>query len=45
MAAKGFLSEEHRAMVLVHTEPRPLLEAIRRYQPPQTAKWIDREEI
>lgn len=44
MVAKGFLSEEHRAMVLVENEPGPLLDAFARYQPPKTFKWIGREE-
>ena len=44
MAAKGFLSEEHRATVLVETEPEPLLDAFAHYSPPKTVKWIDKEE-
>jgi uncharacterized protein (TIGR00730 family) len=42
MVARGFLSEEHRAMVLVENEPRPLLDAFARYRPPKVVKWIDR---
>jgi uncharacterized protein (TIGR00730 family) len=45
MVARGFLSEEHRAMVLVETEPKPLLDAFTQYRPPKTVKWIDKEEI
>jgi uncharacterized protein (TIGR00730 family) len=45
MVAKGFLSEEHRAMILVQTEPEPLLEAFARYRPPEVPKWIDRDEV
>jgi uncharacterized protein (TIGR00730 family) len=45
MVAKGFLSEEHRAMVLVVNEPKPLLDAFAPYQPPKTVKWIAKEEI
>jgi uncharacterized protein (TIGR00730 family) len=45
MVAEGFLSEEHRSMILVKTEPVPLLEALARYRPPETPKWIDREEL
>jgi hypothetical protein len=45
MVAKGFLSEEHRAMVLVGNEPKPLLDAFAPYQPPKTVKWIAKEEI
>jgi hypothetical protein len=44
MVARGFLSEEHRSIVLVDTEPEPLLEKIRRYQPPKTAKWMVKED-
>jgi uncharacterized protein (TIGR00730 family) len=45
MVSKGFLSEEHRAMVLVETEPEPLLEALTRYRPPEVPRWIDRDEV
>ena len=44
MVAKGFLSEEHRAMVLVETGPEALLEALAGYRPPRVLKWIDRAE-
>ena len=44
MVAKGFLSKEHRATVLVETEPKPLLDAFARYRPPKKIKWIDKEE-
>ena len=44
MVQQGFLSEEHRAMVLVETEPEALLEAIAGYVPPRVVKWIDRTE-
>ncbi len=45
MVDRGFLSEAHRAMVLVETGPRALLERFAHYQPPKTAKWLDRSEI
>ncbi len=45
MVAKGFLSEGHRAMVLVETEPQRLLESFERYRPPGVPKWIDRYEV
>ena len=45
MVAKGFLSEEHRFMILVETEPEALLEALALYRPPEVPKWIDREEV
>src|SRR3712207_592230 len=35
MVAKGFLSEEHREMVLVETGPEALLEALAAYRPPR----------
>ena len=44
MVARGFLATHHRAMVLVETAPEALLERFERYQPPKTAKWIDRSE-
>jgi uncharacterized protein (TIGR00730 family) len=44
MVVKGFLSEEHRATVLIDTEPKPLLDAFARYRPPKTIKWINKEE-
>jgi uncharacterized protein (TIGR00730 family) len=44
MVAKGFLSEEHRAMVLVESEPEPLLDAFALYQSPQTPKWIGKAQ-
>jgi len=44
MVQQGFLSEEHRAMVLVETEPEALLEAIAGYVPPRVVKWIDQTE-
>ncbi len=44
MVAKGFLSEEHRAMVVVETEPEALLETLAGYTPPSVVKWIDRAE-
>ena len=44
MVQQGFLSKEHRAMVLVETEPEVLLEALAGYVPPRVVKWIDRAE-
>jgi uncharacterized protein (TIGR00730 family) len=44
MVQRGFLSEEHRAMVLVETEPEALLEALAGYVPSGAVKWIDRAE-
>ncbi len=44
MMNRGFLSEPHRAMVLVETEPTALLERFEDYSPPKITKWIDRSE-
>jgi uncharacterized protein (TIGR00730 family) len=44
MVAEGFLSEKHRAMILVEAEPQPLLEAFARYEPPAVPRWIDSSE-
>lgn len=38
-----FLRAEHRAMLLVDDEVGRLLEALAAYEPPDVAKWIDRE--
>lgn len=37
-----FLGAEHRAMLIVETEPGLLLERIERYEPPTAPKWVDR---
>src|SRR5918999_1309046 len=40
-----FLSEDHRAMLIVEREPRALIERLRRFEPGAAVpKWIDREE-
>ena len=44
MVSQGFLSEEHRDMVLVETGPERLIEALAGYRPPRVVKWIDRAE-
>ncbi len=44
MVTQGFLSEEHRAMVLVEREPEPLLERLSDYSPPDTPKWLSPSE-
>jgi uncharacterized protein (TIGR00730 family) len=42
---EGFLSPEHRAILLPATEPSELLDLLAAYHPAKpTAKWIDREE-
>jgi len=44
MVKRGFLSEPNRDLVLVESEPERLLQRLESYQPPKTAKWIDRSE-
>jgi len=44
MVLKGFLSEEHRAMVMVESEPELMLEAFVRYEPPSVPKWIEKPQ-
>ncbi len=44
MVAQKFLSEKHRAMVLVEREPEPLLQRLESYRPPEVPKWLDRAE-
>jgi len=41
--AERFLRPEHRRMVLVAADPETLLDRLATYQPPQLAKWIDRD--
>jgi uncharacterized protein (TIGR00730 family) len=40
----GFLKAEHRAMLVVESDPDPLLDRFTRYEPPTVTKWIGREE-
>jgi len=44
MVKEGFLSDEHRTMLLVSPEPEALLDAFARYTPPAVPKWIGRPE-
>jgi uncharacterized protein (TIGR00730 family) len=44
MVSRGFLSGPNRDLVLVESEPERLLQRLESYQPPKTAKWIDRSE-
>lgn len=44
MVNRGFLSEPNRDLVLVESEHERLLQRLESYQPPKTAKWIDRSE-
>ncbi len=44
MVEKGFVSAEHRKLVLVEYDPDAMLNAFARYTPPKTVKWITSEE-
>lgn len=39
--AEGFVSPEHRRLVLVGEDPEALLDAMERWRPPPIQKWID----
>jgi uncharacterized protein (TIGR00730 family) len=41
-AAERFITDVHRAMLLVEEEPERLLEHFERYRAPAVAKWVDR---
>jgi uncharacterized protein (TIGR00730 family) len=40
--SEQFITDVHRAMLLVEEEPEPLLDHFERYQAPAVAKWVDR---
>jgi uncharacterized protein (TIGR00730 family) len=40
--SEGFITEVHRAMLLVEEEPERLLDQFERYKAPAVAKWVDR---
>jgi uncharacterized protein (TIGR00730 family) len=43
--SERFLREEHRAMLIVESDPRALIERLREFEPEAVApKWIDRGE-
>jgi uncharacterized protein (TIGR00730 family) len=43
--SERFLPEEHRAMLIVESDPRALIARLREFEPEAvTPKWIDREE-
>jgi uncharacterized protein (TIGR00730 family) len=42
--AERFLTVEHREMLVVEQRAAALLEAFRRWRPPQRTKWIDRSQ-
>lgn len=41
---EGFIHPANRRLVLQETDPGRLLDLMARYSPPQTEKWIDRDE-
>ncbi|HET7478932.1 MAG TPA: TIGR00730 family Rossman fold protein [Rubrobacteraceae bacterium] len=44
MVERGFVSREHRRLVLVESGPTAMLDAFARYSPPKTVKWLTPEE-
>jgi uncharacterized protein (TIGR00730 family) len=40
--SEGFITDVHRAMLLVEEEPERLLDQFERYKAPAVAKWVDR---
>ena len=45
MVEQGFLRQEHRDMLIVTDRVADLLELLADYIPPQTSKWIEREDL
>jgi len=43
-ADEGFLRQQHRAMLVVESEPECLLDRFERYDAPVVPKWIGRDE-
>lgn len=42
---KGFVHPDYRSLVLSGKEPKPLLEAMEKYRPPETRKWVSGREL
>ncbi len=42
--AEGFVSPDHRSLVLSGEDPELLLDCMESYTPPETKKWIEPEE-
>ena len=42
---EGFVHPDHRALVLAGEDPAVLLDAMERYSPPETTKWISPREL
>ncbi|WOK37860.1 TIGR00730 family Rossman fold protein [Sphingomonas sp. C3-2] len=45
MVEQGFLRQEHRDMLIVTDRVADLLDLLADYIPPQTSKWIEREDL
>ena len=43
VTTEGFLQQANRDMLLVDDDPARLLDAMRRYQPPVTGRWMPKE--
>ena len=43
--AERFLSRAHRRLVVVQSEPAPLIDAMLAYQPIDTAKWLAADDV
>lgn len=43
-AAAQFLRPQHRSIAIIDDDPERMLERFRSWEPPQVAKWIDRDE-
>jgi uncharacterized protein (TIGR00730 family) len=43
--SEQFVKEEYRSMVFVEQQPDILLQKFESYEPPEIARWIDREDI
>ena len=44
VVTERFVRDEHRAILMCETAPERLLDRFELYQPPQVAKWLDRDE-
>jgi uncharacterized protein (TIGR00730 family) len=42
--SEGFVRPEHRRLVLHHTDPDTLLDALRDYAPPPVTRWVTERE-
>ncbi|MFC7166271.1 TIGR00730 family Rossman fold protein [Halospeciosus flavus] len=42
--AQGFVSEDHRDLVLVADDPDDLLDRFEAYEPPEVPRWLDESE-